>query len=921
MIGSNSQELVILVKVKVMSVYIAGSRWISETEPELGLGTMIEHKDKRLVVNFSAAQVQRTYGDKSAPIKRVSFNIGDEIKLQDGTSFTARAIEQREGLTFYQDKEDWVCETQLADQLNFSKPEQRLFTGNTDSFDLFKLRYQVHLSQRKLSQSVAKGFLGPRISFIPHQYYIAETVTSRLEPRVMLADEVGLGKTIEAGLIIHKLLQVERISRVIVIVPDSLVYQWFVEMLRKFQLAFQTITQENAHEHKENIFEEDQLFIISQDYLLKDTNLAQQLLKSHWDLLVVDEAHKIRWTPEKEGPEYTLINALAEKTPGVILLSATPEILGLSGHFARLKILDPSRFSSYEEFLSELPGYQLASDLVTKLESANFDLSSDELKILGLSSPPSPSADVSALIQKLIDQHGTGRVYFRNTRKRVAEHAEFFPKRILHPYALKNKGANEKLLFIEKVVWLAGFLENHPDEKALLLCHDKETVLQIEKKLQDYTNVKVASFHSAMPLIARDRQAAFFADPEGAQLLVSTEIGSEGRNFEFAQHLILLDLPKLPDLLEQRIGRLDRIGQKNHINIHVPYVPKSSDEVLFRFFNEGLKAFETSPKGATEIYAQYREEISSLMENYSSEILDTLVSRVSESYQKVLTRLETGKDKLVEINSFHPKQAQELIKLVREFCEGSELKALMFGVFELLGVDFENIKDDIYFVVPSSNMSIPHFPGLPNEGMSITFDRDTALKREDLAFITYDHPMVKGIIDLIQSKEIGNSSVSVARLRDPLLIEAFYLLEVIAPKKLQAQRYFPPTPVRILIDPSGKDQTGKYPKNKLDGVSMSAPKDIIEKVSALPKENILDLLRTAKKIASLRANKYKVQFHDETKSLFDREIQRLKDLRQVNQSVSEHEIALLEQEKDLLLGYCEKAELKLDAVRVIVGQQ
>ena len=104
--------------------------------------------------------------------------------------------------------------------------------------------------------------------------------------------------------------------------------------------------------------------------------------------------------------------------------------------------------------------------------------------------------------------------------------------------------------------------------------------------LQLKVGIRCAAFYEGLSIIERDRAAAYFADTEGgAQVLVCSEIGSEGRNFQFAHHLVLFDLPLNPDLLEQRIGRLDRIGQTEIINIHVPYLEQSAQAVLFNWFD------------------------------------------------------------------------------------------------------------------------------------------------------------------------------------------------------------------------------------------------------------------------------------------------------------------------------------------------
>ena len=122
-----------------------------------------------------------------------------------------------------------------------------------------------------------------------------------------------------------------------------------------------------------------------------------------------------------------------------------------------------------------------------------------------------------------------------------------------------------------RVGWLCELLAAHRGERFLLICGNAETARTLEEHLRTRRAIRSALFHEAW-LVARDRAAAYFAQAdEPAQILVSSEIGSEGRNFQFASHLVLFDLPLNPDLLEQRIGRLDRIGQKSAIQIHVPH--------------------------------------------------------------------------------------------------------------------------------------------------------------------------------------------------------------------------------------------------------------------------------------------------------------------------------------------------------------
>lgn len=498
-----------------MKQFIIGQRWISESEPELGLGVIVEVEAKTITCFFPASKVDRRYGLQTAPLRRIRFVEGDEVKGQDGTVLIVESVTEDKGIVTYSGLGKALSESLLADTLSFSKPEERLFAGSVDSNEMFKLRYDVLLNQRKLFISPIRGFTGARLSLIPHQMFVASEVAKRSRPRVLLADEVGLGKTIEAGLILHHLILTGRVERCLIIVPDSLVYQWFVEMLRKFQMTFTTINHDSQLEKGDRPFEDGQLFVASLKYLMKEDWLFEQALDTRWDLMVVDEAHQLRWAPDNSSPEYDFVAALAKSTPGVLLLSGTPEILGLAGHYARLHLLDSNRFHNFDQFLDETMGYKPITDLAGKLIKGTA-LDAEDKKLLK-QKIGTDTEDNNKVLQMLVDRHGTGRVYFRNTRKTMATFSEFFPKRIFRSYPLKPaKGKNaEKKILESKADWLAGFVELHKADKMLLICHDKEVVVDLEKALKNKTTAKVAFFHSGMNLMNRDRQAAYFADPEG----------------------------------------------------------------------------------------------------------------------------------------------------------------------------------------------------------------------------------------------------------------------------------------------------------------------------------------------------------------------------------------------------------------------
>ena len=912
-----------------MKQFIMGQRWISESEPELGLGVIVEVEAKTVTCFFPASKVDRRYGFQTAPLRRIRFVEGDEVKGQNGDNFLVEEVIESNGLVTYKGHGKSLPESQLADTLSFSKPEERLFAGNIDSNELFRLRYDVLLNQRKLFISPIRGFTGPKVNLIPHQMYVASEVARRSRPRVLLADEVGLGKTIEAGLILHHLIITGRVERALILVPDSLVYQWFVEMLRKFQLTFTTINHDSKLEKGDRPFEDGQLFVASTRYLIKEDWLMEQAIESKWDLLVVDEAHQLRWAPDNSSMEYDFVAAIAKHTPGVLLLSGTPEILGLAGHFARLHLLDSNRFHDFNQFIEETMGYKPISDLANKLISGKALSASDKKALKEKLGVDAESLEKEQALQMLVDRHGTGRIYFRNTRKTMATYQEFFPKRVFHSYPIKiGKTKNaEKKLFEQKANWLGEFVEKHKGDKILLICHDKEMVVDLEKALKDRTTAKVAFFHSGMNLMNRDRQAAYFAEPDGADILLSTEIGSEGRNFEFAKHLILFDLPKLPDLLEQRIGRLDRIGQKNDIQIHAPYVEESSDELLLRWYNEGFNAFESSPRGATELYATVREELQTLIGKveageFPAKEFKKFIEKTQSIHAEIEQKLEEGQDQLVEFNSFHHDKAMNFVKELKTNDDSSDLKDFMLNIWTQLGVDAEDMNDPYtFFIRPGDNMYLPHFPGLEGEGMTVTFKRENALKREDITFLTWDHPMVLGIMDFISSKEMGN--VTIASWKTPskenFLFEGYYVLSAVADKKLQLQKYFPPTPLRVLLNASFQDMTQKLPKKFIDENTQSLDAEKRAQLKELPKDFIKECIKKGKELCIARAKQYKDKFKEDMLKSMNAEIERLEALRKVNPTVSETEIVLLKYNRENMSKAMDKAELSLDSLRLVIS--
>lgn len=204
-----------------------GQRWISDTESELGLGTVIGLEGRMVTLMFPATDENRMFARDDAPLTRVIYNPGDIIESHEGWSLKVSEIEEKNQLVIYHGihtetgEEVSLRETLLNHNIRFNKPQDRLFAGQIDRLDRFGVRYQSQLLRHKLATSDLLGLQGPRVGLIPHQQWIAHEVGQRFAPRVLLADEVGLGKTIEAGLIIHQQLLTGRAERILIIVPED----------------------------------------------------------------------------------------------------------------------------------------------------------------------------------------------------------------------------------------------------------------------------------------------------------------------------------------------------------------------------------------------------------------------------------------------------------------------------------------------------------------------------------------------------------------------------------------------------------------------------------------------------------------------------------------------------------------------------
>ena len=944
-----------------------GQCWISDTESELGIGIVKQEDGRRVTVLYPAAGEERTYACANAPLSRVRYERGDWLRTADERDLQVTKVVERDGRLLYQTVdsqgvESDIVEAELDSFARFSRPRDRLLAGQVDRNSDFELRVASMHHRRTHERSDGHGLLGPRVQLLEHQLFIAREVASRHAPRVLLADEVGLGKTIEAGLILHHQLVCGRVDRALVLVPDGLVLQWLVEMLRRFNLRFTVLDEERciALEASEegNPFESAQLVICSLRLLSMDETRAEQALAAGWDLLIVDEAHHLAWSESESSPGYACVEALAGATPGVLLLTATPEQLGADSHFARLRLLDPDRYPNLGQFREEQAAYEPVRRLIDDVLEIDFTTDSSGKAAVDAAlaefigrAPDNILAhadDAEAFdaarniaVGELLDRHGTGRVLFRNTREAVGG----FPGRSLqaHPLAPPEEFDQTALTVLDRlqpetalgdgwesvdprVAWLTEWLQANRGEKLLVICARPDTAVDLETHLRLREGIRSASFHEGMHLVARDRAAAYFAETEnGAQVLVCSEIGSEGRNFQFAGHLVLFDLPLNPDLLEQRIGRLDRIGQTRTVCIHVPYFEVGAQAALLRWYHEGVDAFERSCPVGRALYEEFGETLELVLSagpGGTGPALDDLINDTRARTETLLESLSQGRDRLLERNSCDPIRAAEIVQIVASDARPSELSAYLDRVFDHFGVECERHGLHSIVVRPGSHMTVPVFPALPEDGLTGTFSRAEALEREDMSFLTWEHPLVAGAVDLILTGEFGNTALASGKIpgmaEGALLLESYFSIHCAAPRSYQLGRYLPQALLRVVCGSVSTQAVEELPPQELERHLERVPTRVAQQVVRHAREDISKLLGQAEE----RAQAQRAELVDDAQAtaalLHDAEIDRLLALAQVNPNIRETEIEAAKCRRVELHALLGAAQLRLEALRVVV---
>jgi ATP-dependent helicase HepA len=690
----------------------------------------------------------------------------------------------------------------------------------------FHLRARVARLEALRRADSLGALLSSRVHVLPHQVGAAGRILQDRSPRFVLADEVGLGKTIEAGLVFAGMRQLGVAERVLVIVPEHLAFQWLAELFHKFNALFTLLSPERVEAlgGPEAALARSPLAILSHEALLGDPELAVAAAGLPLDLVVVDEAHHLQ-----DDALHATVEPIARASFGLLLLTATPVRLDPREYFRLLGLVEPVPTTSLEAFLARVEAHERYAEVARDLLAGATV--KDALAALRALAPDDelfeerdalPSRE--ALLDYVADRYSLSARLVRNRRVKVGA----FTRRVLRREDAAAGGRVEAAAAVCARLARAG-------EKVLAFGGDVETLRAVQAALARH-GLEGLLYDGADSIEGRDRLVARFRDPEGPMVLLSGESGGEGRNFQFAAHLVCVDLPESPLGLEQRIGRLDRLGQHRPVEIHV--VAEPDDAFLLDLYERVIGIFEEPVGGLDAVLAAVAGELAALREKPAAArdaYRGLLARRVAEGrraqhegYDPLLDIRSAALPELAALvrNSFArlgeeaPEQEDDdvghALSTLSRWLE-EELEDLATDVARRVGVETDTDQNVHPFEVAftlGAQLKIDALPGMtiPEEPVTFlgSFWRETAVARDELHWFATGNKLVEALVGLVRDGEAGRA----AALRFPLAprrgaLYARFHPQLATPADLapgarvpsrQASRYLDLSPISMAVD-------------------------------------------------------------------------------------------------------------------------
>lgn len=731
-----------------------------------------------------------------------------------------------------------------------------------------------------------EALVGTRVQLLAHQAEVIAEVLSNNRCRYVLADEVGLGKTIEACVILKSLKQRENVN-VLIVVPNSLIRQWYNELDNKFWLTFQVVDIPSI----QPVQKRDT--IISAEVLAESPSLQMWVRTENWDLLVIDEAHRVRLKADLNDTLMTL----SELATHVLLLSATPIQREAQEYIALLKLLDPAQYDRLDTdiFNSMLNAQQRLREVIAYLAQdltpERFDVEdfTDEVEVVisdlahdmvlrDLVDAVNKNSDIDKardVIAYVSTNYRIESQIIRNRRKTLQERDQLvLPKRrfsmefayeaskneqrvlaSLHGYVDLFQG-DDRVLSLLQNLWSAAassphalfaLLEQrkldlrtltsmnpaksdaiyHPEEQGLLQeliwltekwqTETDETLRQLPSEIASETShrlvqvirvmdqlvrserkkvVVFSAWHPTLKQLKRvidlrygsSRVVRFMVDMSAEELqeqvdrfqsqddcliLLTDESGGEGRNFQIADSIVHVDIPWMPSTIEQRIGRVDRLGRDGVVTSIVPFAIDTLESDLIALWQDAFRLFSESLSGLEIVLESIQDRVAHAFLQDSRLGLANLRDELIE--KAVELRHAVEEERYYEENTGNPEWSRDLRDLLSRYNDGELLGEPILKWAGLAGLyhhynpqtriarigrdDFnmKSIQNAKFVNPPNMYAALERSKRRNNQVLMGTFDRQIAVKREDLIFFAPGEPWTDTLLQNAILSDRGRS--------------------------------------------------------------------------------------------------------------------------------------------------------------------
>lgn len=751
--------------------------------------------------------------------------------------------------------------------------------------------------------------VGARILLLPHQAETIARILGDQQCRYVLADEVGLGKTIEACVILKGLKRRNPQLRALIVVPSSVIRQWHNELDSKFWLDFSLTSASNRFE-----FSTDSPgILISIEDLQRHPRLADSLLKRHWDLLIVDEAHRLNYNPTR----YEIVLRLSANVEHCLILSATPILRHSTEYLSLLRLMDPQHYgvmspNQFDAMLAAQADFRRRLAYVGRsLNASDFDpnefheeiaplldvLTDDEilptlLRAVSVQSADSGLHSAQEVHSYLSENYRIENRVIRNRRAALADQLSLPTRvledeysysptieeretlgelteysvallshtteaikfvRLLHFVAGSSAHAlatmiearkswitdrhlsvglqrnlealitstpefQGEILVLEKLEWHLTTWKRSTEtacetsvsgkkpyvgaphrllqviravykicrddgQKVLVFCRWDETRQILERLLKKHFGARaLAVFRGDLSPDDLQSEVDRFQSVLECKIMLSDETGGEGRNFQVASAVIHVDLPWMPSQVEQRIGRVDRIGRTGQVISIVPYARQSIESDLFQLWHKALQLFTRSTSGMEIVLEAIQDEIAAAFVKNPREglrnIQDTLIARIQDLRDMV------EEERYAEENTAQYFRREDFQRILDEYEDGEQLKipllkwaemagfpshsqfdqttGVQFTIFDSKQFNQNAIKNARYVNPPDMREALRRSGRQRKLMIRGTFDRRVAVQREDVVFFA---PGERWTDALIQNALYADRGKSTAIMR------------------------------------------------------------------------------------------------------------------------------------------------------------